>query len=117
MMSLIDAMMDDCVIMNKVKADDGEGGLVTRWEEGTHIKAAITFDTSMQARVANQEGVSSTFTITTNKNVVLDYHDVIKRLSDGDTFRVTSDGHDKLSPAVSTLDISQVTAEKWGLTT
>ena len=115
-MSLIESMMESCVVMNKVRQSDGEGGFITEWVEGPNIKAAIINDTSLQARIAEKEGVTNTYTITTPKNVALEYHDVIKRLSDSTTFRVTSDGGEKVAPAVSTLDISQVSAEKWGLT-
>lgn len=115
-MSLIEAMMDDCVIMNKITVSDGEGGFTTEWEEGAEIKVAIVNDMSIQARVAEQQKVTSTYTLTTARKNALELHDVIKRLSDGATFRVTSDGSDKLSPKVSTLDMSQVTAEKWSLT-
>ena len=115
-MSLIDSMLEQCVIMNKVKTSDGEGGTTTVWTEGAQIDAAITLDTTMEARVADKQGVTSVYTITTKRNVSLEYHDVIKRLRDGKVFRVTSDGDDKMSPKVSSLDMAQVTAEKWELT-
>ncbi|MBQ0054675.1 MAG: head-tail adaptor protein [Synergistaceae bacterium] len=115
-MSLIDNMLTDCVIMNKMKMPDGEGGYIVEWQEGAQIQAAITLDTSMQARIAEKQGVTSTFTVTTSKDLKLEFHDVIKRLSDGKTFRITSDAGDKEAPSVSTLDIAQAKAEKWELT-
>lgn len=115
-MKLIEAMMDECVIMNKIKQDDGEGGSVTTWQEGAHILVAITNNTSMSARIAQQEGVTSTYTLTTHRSNTLEFHEVIKRLTDGKIFRVTSDGNDVKSPAVSSLDMSQVSAERWELT-
>lgn len=116
-MSLIETMMDECVIMNKITADDGEGGSNTTWEEGAHILVAITHDTSINAMVAQKEGVTSVFTLTTHKDVVLDFHDVIKRVRDGRIFRVTSDSGNLVTPDISMLDIAQVKAEKWSLTT
>ena len=115
-MNLVENMMTDCAIMNKIKISDGEGGTISTWEEGLPIQAAITLDTTMQARIADKQGVTSIYTITTKRGVSLEYHDVIKRLSDGKIFRVTSDSDDKKSPNVSGLDMSQVTAEKWELT-
>lgn len=115
-MSLIDYMMDSCVIMNKSKVADGQGGFKVEWTDGANILVAIVNDSSMSARVAEKEGVTSTYTLTTHKDTVLEYHDVIKRLSDGKIFRVTSDPDDKMSPKVSSLDMIQVTAEKWELT-
>lgn len=115
-MSLIDLMMDSCVIMNRSKVSDGEGGFITEWTEGADVLCAIVNDTSMSARVAEKDGVTSTYTITTRKNVVLEYHDVIKRKKDGKIFRITSDINDKISPSASSLDMAQVSAERWELT-
>ena len=114
-MSLIDKSMDDVVMLEKKRTPDGEGGFTTAFVEGAGFVAAITFDTSMAARVAEAQGVTSRYTITTRKNVALEYHDVFKRLSDGKIFRVTSDGDDKVSPASSSLNMRVVTAEEWRL--
>lgn len=115
-MNLIEAMMTPCVIMNNSKVSDGEGGFTSEWTEGAEILVAIVNDTSMQARVAEKDGVTSVFTLTTSRANALSYHDVIKRKSDGQTFRVTSDGHDKQSPMIGSIDLAQCTAEKWELT-
>lgn len=113
-MSLIEESMDACVYMQKIRVSDGEGGFITTWTEGAEFRAAITFDSSMQARIADKQGVSSLYTVTTSKNAVLEYHDVIKRLSDGKVFRITSDSDDKQTPARAAFgQYLQVTAEEW----
>ena len=114
---LIDAFMTDCILMEKKRVSDGAGGFLTQWTEGEPFSAAIVCDQSMQARVAQQEGMKSVYTVTTRKDVALEFHDVIRRQADGQTFRITSDGNDKESPLVGTLNMRQVTAEKWELTT
>ena len=116
-MSLIDAMMENFTIINAVKVSDGESGFITEWQDGPTIRAVLTHDTTLQARVAEKEGVTSTYTLSTSRSVVLGFHDVLRRASDGATFRVTSNGEDKQSPAAGTLDLCQVSAEKWSLTT
>ena len=85
------------------------------WTEGAAFKAAAVYDTSIEARVAAVQGVTSVYTITTPKTVTLEYHDVIKRISDGKLFRVTSDSKDKQTPASATLNMRQVTAEEFTL--
>lgn len=115
-MSLLDDMMYDCVFLDKQRADDGYGGYKTVWTEGIGFKAAITFDTSLEARIADVQGVTSLYTITTQKSLALEYHEVFKRLSDNKIFRVTSDGDDKFTPKSAGLDMRQVTAEEWELT-
>lgn len=114
-MSLLDKAMTDVVMLEKTRLSDGEGGFITQWEEGTLFQAAITFDSSMQARTAEKQGVTSLYTVTVRKNAMLEYHDVFKRLSDGKIFRVTSDGDDKFTPESATLNMRQVTAEEWRL--
>ena len=114
-MSLLTQAMEDVVLMEKRRESDGEGGFITEWEEGTQFKAAITFDSSMQARVAEKQGVTSLYIVTTKKAAILSYHDVFKRLSDGKIFRVTSDGDDSFTPDSATLNMRQVTAEEFEL--
>lgn len=115
-MSLIDEAMVDVVFLEKTRVSDGEGGFTTAWSEGARFKATIVFDTSMQARTAEKQGVTSLYTVTTRKAAMLEYHDVFKRISDGKIFRVTSDGDDKFTPDSSSLNMRQVTAEEWSLT-
>lgn len=115
-MTLVDLMMDECVIMNKSKEPDGEGGFVVEWSEGAEILCAIVNDSSMQAKIAEKDGVTSTYTITAKKEIPLEFHDVIKRVKDGKTFRITSDAGDKESPSASRLNMAQYSAEKWSLT-
>lgn len=115
-MSLIDDFMDKCIILNKVTTADGYGGYITTWVDGAEFDAAITFDTSMQARTADKAGVTSLYTVTTSRALTLEYHDVFRRVRDGKVFRVTSDGDDKFTPASATLDMRQVTAEEWSVT-
>lgn len=114
-MSLLSDAMEDCVILDKVTAPDGYGGFVTAWKDGAAFTAAITFNTSMEARTAEKQGVTSLYTVTTSKALTLEYHMVFRRQRDQKIFRVTSDGDDSFTPSSSTLDMRQVTAEEWTL--
>lgn len=114
-MSLLQEAMTECVMLDKTTASDGYGGIITTWNEGAPFSAAIRFDSSMQARIAEQQGVKSLYTVVTNKNLTLQYHDVFKRLSDDKIFRVTSDGKDNKTPESANLNIREVNAEEWRL--
>ncbi len=114
-MSLLDDSMAKCVMIDKRSVSDGYGGTTTEWMDGAEFMAAIRLDSSMQARIAEKQGVTSLYTIITKKNITLEYHDVIRRLSDGKIFRVTSDGDDKHTPKSATLDMREVSAEEWEL--
>ena len=115
-MGLIDCMMAQCVFMEKKQTQDGSGGYMTEWTEGEPLKAAIIRDTSTEARIAEAAGTVEMYTVTVSRSVHLKYHSVIKRLSDGKTFRITSDNSEVKTPACTALDIAQSNAEAWRLT-
>lgn len=115
-MSLLDAFMEPCCLMQETRVKDGAGGFISEWTEGETFNAAITHDTSMNAVIAEKQGVTSVYKVTTYGSL-LRYDDKIKRLSDGRYFRITSDSADVHSPYVASFDISQATAERWELTT
>ena len=110
---LLQESMEDCVILNKQTQSDGYGGYNTIWIKGAEFKAAIVLDTSIQAKMAEQQGVTGIYTVTTSKALNLQYHDVFRRNRDGKVFRVTSDGDDKFTPTRATLDMRQVSAEEF----
>lgn len=114
-MSLLSEALENCTILDKRTVNDGYGGFDTTWVDGASFYAAIVLDSSMQARVAEKAGVTALYTVTTSKNINLQYHDVFRRESDSKIFRVTSDGDDKKTPASATLDMRQVSAEEWSL--
>jgi hypothetical protein len=113
--SLLEEYMENCTMLDKRTVSDGYGGYTTEYADGVSFKAAITLDTSTEARVAEKEGVTALYTVTTTKALNLQYHDVFKRLSDGKIFRVKSDGDDKKTPNSATLNMRQVSAEEWTL--
>lgn len=115
-MLLMDSM-EDMVLMERERMPDGEGGwTVSGWTETVPFRAAITYDSSMEARTAEAQGVTSLYTVTAPKGATLEYHDVFKRKRDGKVFRVTSDGDDKHTPDMASFQVLQVTAEEWELT-
>lgn len=115
-MTLFDRMMETFCYMEKTRTPDGESGYIVTWTEGAHFEAHASFDTSVESRTGEAAGVSSRYTVTSPVSVPLEYHDVIKRLSDGKILRVTSDGDDKVTPNVATFSFHQVEAEEYKLT-
>lgn len=114
-MSLVDEFKVPCVLLEKRRVPDGEGGLTTAWTDGAEFEAAIVRDTTMTARIAEREGVSNVYTVTTDKAAPLEFHDVFRRKSDKQVFRVTSNGDDKSTPERAGFQFSQSTAEEWSL--
>jgi len=115
-MSLLSEAMTACTLLVERKVQGTSGGYTRTWVDGDKFDAAIVFDSSMQGRRAEKEGVTSLYTVTTDRGRVLYFHDVFRRESDGKVFRVTSDGDDRFTPASAGLNMRQVSAEEWKLT-
>lgn len=113
---LVDSFKEPCVLMEKVRVSDGEGGGNVTWSEGVEFMAAIVRDTTLTARVAEKDGITNVYTVTTGTNSKLEFHDVFKRVSDGQVFRVTSNADDTRTPKVASFQFEQVNAEEWRLT-
>lgn len=113
---LIDAWRTKCVLLNKVKTSDGMGGYTTSWVDGAQFDAAIVKDSTTDNVLAEKEGVTETFTVTVDRNLGLEYHDVFKRNEDGAIFRVTSYEVDSQTPTVASFTFGQVKAVRWELT-
>lgn len=112
---LVDEFKVPCVMLEKKSVSDGEGGFTTKWAEGAEFMAAIVRSSTMEVRIAEQEGFTNTYTVTTSKNARLDFHNVFRRVSDGQVFRVTSNADDMQTPSVASFSFWQVSAEEWRL--
>lgn len=116
---LIEEFMEDCVIMDRITTSDGQGGMISSWIEGAEIKCAIVPKSSIASQVADAIRNTATYQITTKKSNNLEFYQVIKRLSDGETFRIRSGAKDGDFPKVASSMINQYTqydAERWELT-
>lgn len=112
---MYEAFNESCILLDKKRIPDGEGGFAEQWTDSVNFEAAIAFDTSMEARIGAKQGVTSRYTVTVPRGFKLEFHDVFRRLSDGKIFRVTSDGDDKVTPPSASFSFSQVTAEEWNI--
>lgn len=115
-MKLYETMMDECVMMDRATVADGMGGFSYQWTAGASFRAAVVKNNSLDAKIAEKQGVTELYTVTVDKGVTLQYHDVFKRTKDNATFRVTSNITDSETPQVATFQIGQVSAERWELT-
>ena len=114
-MSLLSEAMETCTMYDKVSVDDGYGGFNPAYVLGAKFQAAIVVDDSQRAYLALSEGAKEVYTVTTERAVNLQFHDVFKRNSDGKIFRVLNDGDDKKTPQSAGLNMRQVRAEEWSI--
>lgn len=97
-MSLLDDFAKTCVIMDKHRVSDGEGGYEMNWTEGATFKNYQVRDTSMEARRAEAQGVTSVYSALVDKDVPIEYGDFFKDTESGLTYRVTSNPEEKQAP-------------------
>lgn len=107
--------MEDFVFLDRTHAPDGYGGSVTSYVDGAAFRAALVLDTSTEAVVAAAAGAKSVWRVSVDPSVTLEYHDVFRRVSDGQVFRVTSNSADKTAPERATFRMAVCTAEEWRL--
>ena len=112
-MSLYETFMVPCTLVEKARVPDGEGGWTTAWSDGAGFEAAIVLASSIDARVAEAQGVTGVYTVTTARDVAMGFHDAFRRDSDGKTFRVTKVNDP--TPSVATFQFNQYQAEEWAL--
>lgn len=112
-MSLIDDFKTTCTLLEKTRVSDGEGGWTKAWVDGATFQAAIVLDSTINARVAEHDGMTGVYTVTTDPSASLEFHDAFRRDSDGQTFRVTKVNDS--TPDVATFSFNQYQAEQWEL--
>lgn len=111
-MSLMFDQMVECAMLDRTTVPDGFGGIVPHWTHGAPFKAAITYDSSISARVAEVQGVKGLYTVTVPISVKMEYGSIFVRLSDGMTFRSVSKD-DNVSPAAASFAVRVFNAEEW----
>ena len=96
-MSLLDDFARTCILLEKKRVPDGAGGYIVEWTEGAEFTNYQALDTSMEARRAEKEGVTSLYSALVDKAVPIEYNDVFKDTETGQTYRVTSNPEEKVA--------------------
>lgn len=112
-MSLLTEAMGTFQKWDKTSVEDGIGGFTNKYVPGATFQAVATLDSSTLSQIGQSLGVKSNYKISTAKNVLLQFPDVVERLADHKFFRITDDGTDQKTPNSAMLDMRQVRAEEW----
>ena len=113
---LLDDYGRTCVLLEKTNVPDGFGGYETAWKDGIEFQNYQTLESSVEARIAEKQGVTSVYNALVSKAVPIEYHSVFRDTTTGETYRVTSDPSDKQAPKSASFDLKFFTAERWALT-
>ena len=111
-MSLLDDFARSCVLLEKTRKPDGEGGYTVEWTDGAEFTNYQALDTSMEARRAEKEGVTSLYSALVKKAVPIEYNDYFRDTSTGETYRVTSNPEEKQAPKSASFALKYFTAER-----
>lgn len=115
LMSLWENFFESCIMLDKQTESDGFGGFETVYKDGAPFRAAIVKEKTLAAKVAEKQGVTEIYTVTTDKGTHLSAFDVFCRVADGTTFRVRSNAKDSETPEMASFSFEQVSAERWEL--
>ena len=111
-MSLLSDFGKICVFKEKTRTPDGEGGYYIEWTDGAEFTAYQSMDTSMEARTAEKQGVTSVYSALVDKDVPIEYGDYFKEKESGTVYRVTSNPHEKQAPTSAAFTLKVVTAAR-----
>lgn len=111
-MSLLDDFARPCVLYERKRTWSDEGGWTTKWVEGASFMNYQALDTSMEARRAEKDGVTSLYSAIVDKSVPIEYNDYFRDTELGETFRVTSNPDEKQAPKTASFPLKYFTAEK-----
>ena len=116
-MSLLNDFARICVLMEKTRVPDGEGGYTVDWKDGVSFQNYQALDTSMEARRAEKEGVTSVYSALVDKALPIEYGDYFKEKESGTVYRVTSNPDEKQAPKSASFTLKFFTAERTVLPT
>ena len=114
-MSLMDEYARECVLLEKRRVPDPAGGYTSVWTRGAKFSASWEYVSAPEVTVAEQQGVERTYRIYVDKTLDLDFHEAFRRLDNGQVYRVTNPGTDRMTPAFSRLNKRLIEVEKWKL--
>ena len=112
-MSLLSNAFESFTVMALKESDDGYGGIKRTWTNGDTIEGAMVMNSSTASKIAESMGATGAYTLTVRKDTLLDFHDVIKRTSDGKIFRTVNDSDDIKTPPTAGLNMRQYSCEEY----
>lgn len=109
-MSLLDDFARPCVLLDKSRVRTASG-YITTWAEGAEFYNYQALDTSMEARRAEKEGVTSVYSVLVQQSVPIEYNDFFRDKTTGETYRVTSEPMAR-KPHARPASISSISRQK-----
>lgn len=103
---------EEFVVVNIILTDDGYGGQAYRVVEGLHFNAVLILGNSIQAEIAQKQGVTGIYTLAYPKSLDIPARTVIRRIKDGKYLRtIELDGNPM--PDESSIEVKVTRAEDY----
>ena len=103
-------------IYNLITQNDGYGGYVSTYVPGAIFEGVLVLDDSINARIAEKQGVTGLYQMTFGKELSLPWHTVVKKIDGeklvGTFFRVTSKD-ESATPSSTPLNLRKVIMEEY----
>lgn len=111
-------MMVDCTMLLRTGETypDGMGGYRDVYADGATFRAFIRQDVSKQDVTGQQQVLNEKFSVIVNPETThLKYHELFRRNSDAQVFRLTGNTDDFTAPARATVPLAIAGCERWVL--
>lgn len=109
-MSLIDSFRTSFTRLVRTAERDSAGHIVYSYFDGESFSAALVLSGSSEKETAGNVKAVSSYTLTADEDVVIEYADILRRESDGRLFRVTGFVSEE-PPATASFSFRQYSAE------
>lgn len=88
------------------------GGWTTEWTESAEFPMLLTLNSSMEAKIAEKQGVEDIYTGQVERDFPIAFNDYFKRPADGAFFNVTSNPDEDATPKDAGLSYKVFSAKK-----
>ncbi|MBQ8653975.1 MAG: hypothetical protein IJ507_03480 [Clostridia bacterium] len=104
--------LEDFILLECIREDDGLGGSDCRWEESMAFQGGVTHMTARRGEIGGAAADPLTLALVHEWGVTLQLDDMVRRVADGVCYRVLGRSSDMRSPDFSALAFSQVPVER-----
>ncbi|MGN0778889.1 MAG: hypothetical protein ACI4MJ_07070 [Aristaeellaceae bacterium] len=109
---MLEHYMEDFLLLECVREPDGMGGFRTAYEESMAFRGGVTATMSREITVAQSARDAVIPVLVHEWGVTLRCGDIIRRVSDGECYRVTGRSSDMRTPDMAALAYAQVPVER-----
>lgn len=104
--------MEDFILLEHTRQDDGLGGAIDMYEESMAFQGGITAVAARRTDLAEQRFALASPMLIHEWGVTLALDDIVRRVSDGTCYRVTGRSSDMRTPEAAGFAFAQVPVER-----